>query len=248
MVSTGESRWTIATPTPVPSCGRKRASPSASDGAGHPFSKIGLENKSAPTATDDELMAFVRPCDENGRASLAQAALAPWVCLASSTSSPRARSSIAVQRTLRTRFWSCTRGPEEVWLPLVARPVPCSVPSGHAPGQDPAGADLGPDAGADWVEEAAGVPVPRVTDSGDLSYMGHGATRLISLAGPPDELSTTLFRHGGLAEMGDGDPTGAQMRATSRHKSAKTLPIRETHAETPHRRHQEAALGANESR
>ncbi|WP_134499750.1 hypothetical protein [Microvirga pakistanensis] len=58
----------------------------------------------------------------------------------------------------------------------------------------------------------------------DLSYMGHEAKRMIRLAGLRDELSLTSFRHGGLTEMGDADLADAQMRAISRHKSARILP------------------------
>jgi hypothetical protein len=39
-----------------------------------------------------------------------------------------------------------------------------------------------------------------------------------------DELTFTSFRHGGFTEAGDAELTDAQIRAQSRHTSAKVLP------------------------
>jgi len=47
---------------------------------------------------------------------------------------------------------------------------------------------------------------------------------IIRAAGLRDELTFTSFRHGGFTEAGDAELTDAQIRAQSRHTSAKVLP------------------------
>lgn len=197
--------------------------------AENPFSRMGLENKSkpTPTATYEELLTFVKVCDANNRASLGTAALVLWEwlqrvehvfsALEVAHYRPKERPNNALVVHPKTG--------EEVWLPLF----------------DEAGAALYPElmerldeikrgriSGLmlvrDWKDEEAGHPVPWVTQSGDLSYMGHEAKRLFRQAGLRGELSLTSFRHGGMTEMGDADLTDSQMRAISRHKTSKILP------------------------
>ena len=48
--------------------------------------------------------------------------------------------------------------------------------------------------------------------------------KIIRAAGLRDELSFTSFRHGGFTEAADADLSDAEIRARSRHRSAKVLP------------------------
>ena len=58
----------------------------------------------------------------------------------------------------------------------------------------------------------------------DLTHMSRKVKEIIRAAGLRDELSFTSFRHGGHTEGADSDLTDAEIRAMSRHKSAKVLP------------------------
>jgi hypothetical protein len=58
----------------------------------------------------------------------------------------------------------------------------------------------------------------------DFSHVEHTVKDIIRAAGLRPELSFTSFRHGGTTEAADGDATDAEMRALTRHRSAKVLP------------------------
>jgi hypothetical protein len=57
-----------------------------------------------------------------------------------------------------------------------------------------------------------------------VPYMRHRTKAVMRAAELRPELTFTSFRHGGMTELGDADLTDAQIRAISRHKSARTLP------------------------
>jgi len=61
-------------------------------------------------------------------------------------------------------------------------------------------------------------------DRPDLTHMSRTVKKIIRAAGLRNELTFTSFRHGGFTEAGDADLTDAQIRAQSRHTSAKVLP------------------------
>jgi hypothetical protein len=71
----------------------------------------------------------------------------------------------------------------------------------------------------DWGDR-----VPWPTTRGDLTQMRHVVKDIIRAAGLRDELTFTSFRHGGHTEGADADLTDAEVRAQSRHKTAKVLP------------------------
>jgi len=70
-----------------------------------------------------------------------------------------------------------------------------------------------------------GLALPWPTgNKGDLTYFRHEVKRIIRLAGLPDELSFSSFRHGGLTEGGDPDMTDREILAQSAQKTPKVLP------------------------
>jgi len=71
----------------------------------------------------------------------------------------------------------------------------------------------------DWRERATWP-----TERRDLTQMRHTVKDIIRAAELRDELSFTSFRHGGHTEGADADLTDAEIRAQSRHKTAKMLP------------------------
>jgi integrase len=75
----------------------------------------------------------------------------------------------------------------------------------------------------DWIDTKAGLPLPWVTTGGDLRHMSRKVKEVLHGAELDPHITFTSFRHGGLTELGDSDLTDAQIRALSRHKSAKVL-------------------------
>jgi hypothetical protein len=75
----------------------------------------------------------------------------------------------------------------------------------------------------DWVDQKAGVPLPWATRAGQIDYVGVKLRPVLRAAGIDPLITFTSFRHGGLTELGDSELTDAQIRAVSRHKSAKVL-------------------------
>jgi hypothetical protein len=76
----------------------------------------------------------------------------------------------------------------------------------------------------DWPDRKAKVPLPWVTEKGDLTYLRHEVKRLILGAGLRSDLTFASFRHGGMTEAGESDLTDREMQALSRHKTVHVLP------------------------
>jgi hypothetical protein len=191
----------------------------------NPFAKMGLRSsdRETPTATFAELQAFRAKAVEMGLPSLATGALIGWEWLQRETD---------IFRTFDVTHYRPKERPhavrvmhaktsEENWIPLL----------------DDAGVPLYPELVAeldamkrdrigglmlrrDWGDRA---PWPS-GGTGDLAQMSRTVKEIIRAAGLRDELSFTSFRHGGHTEAADSDLTDAEIRAQSRHKSAKVLP------------------------
>ncbi|MGO4738597.1 hypothetical protein AB4099_18765 [Bosea sp. 2KB_26] len=199
----------------------------------NPFSKMGLDESSTPSvdATYEQLLAFVHCCDGNMRRSIGTAAMITWEWLqreehifgALEASHYRPK-----ERPDDVRIVHPKTG-VEVWWPLFDPQQPGKVP-------------LFPELMArmdeikrnriagrmivrDWKDEKEGRPIPWATGKkGDLTYLRHEVKRIIRMAGLPDNLTFTSFRHGGLTETGDADMTDREILAQSAQKSPKVLP------------------------
>ena len=71
----------------------------------------------------------------------------------------------------------------------------------------------------DWRTDARQPWAP----NGNVRTITRKTREILDAVGLPREITFTSFRHGGLTELGDADLTDAQIRAISRHKSAKVL-------------------------
>ena len=194
----------------------------------NPFAKMGLASykRATPTATYDELVAFRAKAREMGYASLATAALIAWEWLqreeaifsAFDVTHYRAKEHPKAVRILHPKTG------EEAWFPLF----------------DDAGKPLYPELTLeldaikserigglmlcrDWGARKPWPTWPRPNEP-DLTHMSRKVKMIIRAAGLRDELTFTSFRHGGFTEAGDAELTDAQIRAQSRHTSAKVLP------------------------
>lgn len=199
----------------------------------NPFSRMGLDESSEPSvnATFEQLMAFVHCCDGNKRRSIGTAAMVAWEWLqreehifgAFTVAHYRSK-----ERPDDVRIVHPKTG-EEVWWPLFD-----PEQSGRVPLFPELMARLDAIKSSrigglmivrDWKDEKAGVPVAWPTGKkGDLTYLRHETKRLIRMAGLPDNLSFSTFRHGGLTEGGDADMTDREILAQSAQKSPKVLP------------------------
>lgn len=199
----------------------------------NPFSKMGLQSapaKETPTADLAELSAFIRHCDENGRASLGTAALLAWEWV------QREEDIFGIFGTFDVRHYRPKERPnaarvlhektrQEAWVPLF----------------DEDGAALYPELMArldavkrsrvgglmiirDWNDRKAKVPLPWITAKADLTYMRHEVKRLLVGAGLRPDLTFTSFRHGGMTEAGESDLTDREIQALSRHKTVHVIP------------------------
>jgi hypothetical protein len=202
----------------------------------NPFAKMGLEDasKKTPTADYAELTAFVAACDASGMSSLGTATMVTWEWLQ--------REEHVFGKLLVEHYRPKDRpdevlvvhpkNDEAVWLPLFE-----VVHEGGRTAKRPLFPELmarldaikrGRIGGVmivrDWIDETAGVPVPWITRSGDLTYMRHRTKAMVRAAALRDELTFTSFRHGGMTELGDADLSDTQIRTISRHKDPKTLP------------------------
>ena len=195
----------------------------------NPFARMGLKDtsKETPTATHEDLIAFVAACDAAGRPSIGTGAMVAfeWLQRVSHVFSafevahyrPKERPTMVRVVHPKTR--------EEAWIPLF----------------DEDGAPLYPELMArldairssritglmivrDWIDEKAGVPLPWVTARGGLDYLNHAAKAIFERSGLREGLTLTSFRHGGFTEGADSDLTDAELRAIGRHKNTKTLP------------------------
>lgn len=196
----------------------------------NPFSKMGIKSKPAsetPTATYAELRAFVSHADECGKASLATAAMIAWewaqreehIFGAFDAAHYRPKERPNAVRVVHPKT------DEEAWIPLY----------------DETGAPLFPELMArldalkskrigglmivrDWPDRKKKIPVPWITDRGDLDYLRHTVKEMILGAKIRTELSFTSFRHGGVTEASDSDLTEEEIRAVTRHRSPAVLP------------------------
>jgi hypothetical protein len=75
----------------------------------------------------------------------------------------------------------------------------------------------------DWGDRAPWPTWP-TPDEVDLTHMARKVKKIIRAAGLRDELTFTSFRHGGHTDAADSDLTDAEIRAISRHRSARVLP------------------------
>jgi len=194
----------------------------------NPFSKMGLKsaNRETPTATFEDLQTFRARAIEMELPSLATAALIGWEWLQREVDifgtfdvthyRPKDRPHAVRVVHEKTR--------EEAWIPLF----------------DENGVPLYPELMAeldaikrqrigglmlrrDWGERAPWPTWP-TPDEVDLTHMARKVKEVIRTAGLRDTLTFTSFRHGGHTEAADSDLTDAEIRAISRHKSAKVLP------------------------
>ncbi|WP_183507921.1 hypothetical protein [Methylobacterium brachythecii] len=194
----------------------------------NPFSRMGLKDASRPTPTGEygHLLAFVAACDKAGVASLGTAAMIAWEWLQRSEHifgvlsaehyRPRERPDEVLIMHPKTG--------EEVWIPLLDRGEPL-FPELVARLDEVKRSRIG---GLlivrDWTDRGAGLPLPWITENGDLTYMRQTTKEVIASAGLPSDLSFRSWRHGGMTELGDADLTDSQIRAISRHKDVRTLP------------------------
>jgi hypothetical protein len=191
----------------------------------NPFSRMGLKasGRETPTATLEELQAFRAKAIAMGHPSLATAALIGWEWLQRERDifttfevahyRPKERPNAVRVVHAKTR--------EEAWVPLF----------------DASGVPLYPELMAeldaikrerigglmlcrDWGDRS---PWPSGPNA-ELTHMSRKVKRVIRAAGLREELTFTSFRHGGMTEAADSDLTDAEIRAQSRHKSAKVLP------------------------
>ena len=209
--------WNIAfrrNPTNVPSL--------------NPFSQMGLEasDRKTPTATYAELTAFRAKAREMGYPSLATGALISWEWV------QREEAIFSAFDVAHYRPKDCPNAVhvlhpktgEEAWFPLF----------------DDSGSPIYPELMAeldaikhkrigglmlcrDWGDRRPWPTWPRPGEP-DLTHMSRKVKEVIRAAGLRDELTFTSFRHGGFTEMGDAELTDSQIRAQSRHTSAKVLP------------------------
>jgi hypothetical protein len=197
--------------------------------ARNPFSKMGLkaQETATPTATLDELRAFVAAADRMGRASLGTAAWMAWewapreedVFGTFEAGHYRPKERPGAVRVIHEK----TR--EEAWIPLFDDDGSALYPE-LTSRLDAlrAGRIAGLMIVRDWKEKDREAPAAWVTESGDLTYMRHEVKRIIRAAGLRDELSFRSFRHGGITEAADADATDREIQAVTRHRSAKVLP------------------------
>jgi hypothetical protein len=194
----------------------------------NPFAQMGLKSsaRETPTATFDELQAFRAKAAEMGYPSLATAALIAWdwlqrerdifCTLDVSHYRPKERSNLVRIIHAKTN--------EENWIPLFddngIALYPELMGELDAIKRDRIGGLI---LTRDWGDRRAWPSYP-TPDQPDLTHMSRKTKEIIRAAGLRDELTFTSFRHGGHTEGADSDLTDAEIRAVSRHKSAKVLP------------------------
>jgi hypothetical protein len=192
----------------------------------NPFSKMDLRSsdKETPTATFAELQAFRKTAIEMGYPSLATAALIAWEWV------PRKKNIFVtfVAEHYRPKEQPNSvrilhgKNEEENWIPLYDKDGPLYP-------------ELMAELDAIKRTRIAGVMIRRdkpphdpwptfPKNLPDFSHVEHTVKDIIRAAGLRGELSFTSFRHGGTTEAADGDATDAEMRALTRHRSAKVLP------------------------
>jgi hypothetical protein len=200
----------------------------------NPFAKMGLKSRAigqaprqTPTATWEELVAFRNKAKELSYHSIATAALVAWEWLQREEHlfgafelkhyrPPERPDSVHVVHP---------KTGEEAWWPLfdaAGRPL---FPELMGELDDiKARSIAGHMFRRDHKHRRGAVPLPWVTDRGELDYVRSTVKKIIRAANLRDELSFSSFRHGGFTEGADADLTDAELRAAGRHRSARQLP------------------------
>lgn len=197
--------------------------------AANPFAGMGLVSITKPVeaATYADLLAAVAQADAMGLPSLGTALMVTWEWL-------QREEHIFTKFTLS--HYRPKNRPDEVlvvhpkngeavWMPLFDRSGGALFPELMAR-MDAARRDRIGNAlffVRDWVDSRTGAPQPWMTPSGQIDMVGRKLRPVLDAAGVDRTITFTSFRHGGLTELGDADLTDAQIRAVSRHKSAKML-------------------------
>jgi hypothetical protein len=196
--------------------------------AANPFAKMGLVSRTKPVeaATYADLLAAVAQADAMGFPSLGTALMVTWEWL---------QREEHIFTAFKFEHYRPKKHPnevlivhpkngEEVWIPLFDKGTPI-FPELMARMDAARRIRIG--AGLffmrDWVDDKAGVPLPWATKSGNLRHASRKVADVLKRTGLDPSITFTSFRHGGMTECGDGDLTDAQIRALSRHKSAKVL-------------------------
>jgi hypothetical protein len=195
--------------------------------AANPFARMGLVASAGTVtaATYGDLLAAIAQADAKGFPSLGTALMLTWEWLQR-------------QEHIFTAFMLPHYRPkdhpdeayvvhpkngEAVWIPLFDKQGNALFPElmerMDAAKKDRIGA--GPFFVRDWIDQKAGVPLSWATAGGDLRHMSRNVKAILRAAQLDPRITFTSFRHGGLT--GDSDLTDAQIRALSRHKSAKVL-------------------------
>lgn len=197
--------------------------------AANPFAKMGLvsRTRSVVAAAYADLLAAVAQADAIGLPSLGTALMVTWEWL---------QREEHIFTAFKLEHYRPKNRPNEV---LVVHPK-----NGEAvwiPLFDNAGVALFPELMArmdaarrnrigaglfflrDWIDRDTSVPLPWATRGGHIRMVAQKLRPLLAAAGVDPAITFTSFRHGGLTELGDSDLTDSQIRAISRHKSAKML-------------------------
>lgn len=199
--------------------------------AANPFATMGLVSKTKPVeaAGYADLLVAVAQADAMGLPSLGTALMVTWEWLQR-------------EEHIFTKFELAHYRPrnrpnevlivhpkngEEVWIPLIDKATGGALFPELMARMDRAKANR---VGAglfflrDWIDPAAGAPLPWATVAGNLRTMARRVQSILRRAELDPKITFTSFRHGGMTELGDSDLTDAQIRAVSRHKSSKVLP------------------------
>jgi hypothetical protein len=200
--------------------------------AANPFARMGLVASAGTVvaATYGDLLAAVAQADAMGFPSLGTALMLTWEWL---------QREEHIFTALKLAHYRPKDHPDEVlivhpkngeavWIPLFAIKegkrvalFPELMARMDAAKLDRVG--TGPFFVRDWIDQKAGVPLAWATAGGDLRHMSRKVKAILQGAELDPHITFTSFRHGGLTELGDNDLTDAQIRALSRHKSAKVL-------------------------
>ena len=194
----------------------------------NPFAQMGLKSsdKKTPTATYEELQSFRSKAIEMGLPSLATAALIGWEWLQRESDifgtfdvshyRPKERPNTVRVIHAKTN--------EENWIDLYDEngvPLyPELMLELDAIRRDRIGGLM---LTRDWGDRRPWPTWPK-PDLIDLGQVSLKVKKIIRAAGLRNELSFTSFRHGGFTEAADADLSDAEIRAQSRHRSAKVLP------------------------
>jgi len=193
----------------------------------NPFAQMGLRSsdRETPTATFEELQSFRAKAKEMGLPSLATGALIAWEWLQREVDifatfdvahyRPKERPNMVRVVHEKTK--------EENWVPLFTddgKPVyPELMAELDVIKRERIGGLI---LRRDWGERGPWPTWPK-PDQPDFTHLSRKVKEVIRAAGLREELTFTSFRHGGFTEMGDADLTDRQIRAQSRHTSAKVL-------------------------